>query len=65
MIDAALAVKSFIGKTYYKRTALLWWDWMSKEHLMPLGGHAYLAIYGTYDAQKICTTRFSSTSQTG
>jgi len=29
---------------------------MSKEHFMPLGGHAYLAIYGAYDAQKICTT---------
>ena len=25
---------------------------MSKEHFMPLGGHAYLAIYGAYDAQK-------------
>jgi len=25
---------------------------MSKEHMTPLGGHAYLAIYGTYDAQK-------------
>jgi hypothetical protein len=51
-IDAALAVKSFIGKSYYKRNVLLWWDWMSKEHLTPLGGHAYLAIYGSYDAQK-------------
>jgi len=54
-IDAALAVKSFIEKTYYKRTVLLW-DWMSKKHMTPLGGHAYLAIYGDYDAQKICTT---------
>jgi hypothetical protein len=26
-----------------------------KGALMPLGGHAYLAIYGTYDAQKIYT----------
>ena len=51
-IDAALAVKSFIRETYYKRSVLLWWDWMSKEHLTPLGGHAYLAIYGAYDAQK-------------
>ena len=31
---------------------MLWLDWMSKEHLTPLGGHAYLAIYGAYDAQK-------------
>jgi hypothetical protein len=49
-IDAALAVKSFTGKTYYKRTVLLLWDWMSKKHMTPLGGHAYLAIYGAYDA---------------
>ena len=63
-IDAALAVKSFTGKTY-KRTVFLWWDWMSKEHLTPLGGHAYLAIYGTYDVQKICTTWLSPTSETG
>jgi hypothetical protein len=46
-------LKSVYRKTYYKKTVLLWWDWMSKEHLRPLGGHA---IYGTYDAQKICTT---------
>ena len=25
---------------------------MSKEHLTPLGCHAYLATYATYDAQK-------------
>jgi len=62
-IDAALAVKSFIEKTYYKRTVLLW-DWMSKKHMTPLGGHAYLAIYGDYDAQKICTTWLSTTSET-
>jgi len=49
-------LKALYGKIYYKRTVLLWWDWMSKEHLTPLGGHAYLAIYGAYDAQKICTT---------
>ena len=29
---------------------------MSKEHLTPLGGHAYLAIYGTYDAKKSVRT---------
>jgi hypothetical protein len=45
-------LKVSYGKTYYKRTVLLWWDWMSKKPLTPLGGHAYLAIYGTYNAQK-------------
>ena len=64
-IDTTFAVKRFIGKTYCKTTVLLWWDWMSKEHLTPLGGHRYLAIYGTYDAQKMCTTWLSSTSETG
>jgi hypothetical protein len=53
------------GKTYNKRTVLLWWDLMSKENLMLLGDHAYLAIYGAYDAQKICTTCLSTTSETG
>jgi hypothetical protein len=39
-------LKVLYGKIYYKITVLLWRDWMSKEHLTPLGGHAYLAIYG-------------------
>jgi hypothetical protein len=37
-INAALAL---YRKTYNKRTVLFWWDWMSKEHLTLLGGHAY------------------------
>jgi hypothetical protein len=40
-VDATLAVKSFIGKTYNKRTALFWWDLTLEEHSTPLGGHTY------------------------
>jgi hypothetical protein len=36
-----------------------------RGHLTPLGGHAYLTIYGTYDAPKICITCLSNTSATG